>query len=183
MFEQALQNSLYHQDHDKSYIDKILAVKEIERIKELQKKEKLTRSELLELMYSCLQTEAKLVNYGEYDRYVILKFFVWVREFIKVAEKMYDIKDDFEKKQKAGIYKLKPRTEEILNINEREIEHISKFLIDLYLNIARTTLSIGASGFKELISNKFEFAYPQAATMTVPESTQKKGLVSWLGGK
>lgn len=178
-FEDAVASQIYQQNQDKSYVDKILAKSEIERTKELQRKENLTRSELLELMYSCLESEAKLVNYSEYDRYIILKYFVWVREFIKIAETVYDIKEDLDNKEKLGIYKLKDRTKEIIIKCMRLIEHIAKFLIDIYLNIARTTLSLGATAFTEINRNKFDFSYPQTPGIN-PAMNEKKGLFGWM---
>ena len=47
--------------------------------------------ELLELLYMCIGTEAKLVNLSDWDRYVVLKFFVWIREFIKVVESIVNV--------------------------------------------------------------------------------------------
>ena len=172
MIEEELKKGIFGQPKDKTFIDKLLARSEIEKTKELIKKERLTRSELLELLYMCIGTEAKLVNLSDWDRYVVLKFFVWIREFIKVAELMYDMRDSFEAKKKLGI-QLKPRTEIILLNNERLIEHNAKFLIDLYFNILRTTLSIGGTGFTEILNNKFEINYPHFSNMVNNE--EKKG--------
>lgn len=203
-FEENLQRSLFSKDVEKTYIDKLLARKDVERIAELIKKEKLNRSELLELLYMCLGTECKLLNLGEWDRYIILKFFVWIREFIKIAELMYDNKEYLENKEnvclncKKGIKKeieknqglcscekpnpsmiISKRTKEILQNNEKLIEHNAKFLIDLYLNICRTTLSLGGTGFLELLKNKFEMAYPQGNN--TPQEVDKPSV--WkLGG-
>lgn len=184
-FEEELQKSFFSSNNEKSFIDKLLSKEESNRIRELIKKEKLERSDLLELLYLLSGTEAKLLNYGPWDRYVILKFFVWIREFTKIAEMLFDYKDDLErkkitcfhckelfkdlKKEKAVCKCKEPkssltitiRTKKLLYNNERFIEHNTKFLVDLYLNIARTGLSVGATGFLELLKNKFEVSYPQ----------------------
>jgi hypothetical protein len=189
-FEQQLQRNLFSQNVERTAIDKLLSRKEVERVKELIKQEKLNRSDLLELLYLCLSTESKLLNLGSWDRYVILKFFVWIREFIKIAELMYDLKEFLEskenlcstckgyidgkksKKSDTACYcymhgkipepsiELSDRTKQILKNNELLIEHNAKFLIDLYFNIVRTTLSLGGTGFMELLKNKFEIFYP-----------------------
>lgn len=181
MFEKRLEENLLSQNTERTSIDKILARNEVERVKELVKKDKLTRSELLELLYMCLSTETKLLNIGSWDRYVILKFFVWIREFIKIAELMYDHKEFLEKKHKNGEYQLRERTKQILENNERLIEHNAKFLIDLYFNILRTTLSLGATGFLEILNNKYEINYPNQGVIT--PINEKKDLLQRVGLK
>lgn len=178
-FEENLQHGLFNTTSEKTFIDKVLAKQDVDKIRELIKKPKLTRSDLLELLYMLSSTESKLVNYGAWDRYVILKFFVWIREFVKVAEMLYDYQDDLKKKENSckncnntkvkctckNDLKFTPQivltemTKKLLFNNERYIEHNAKFLIDLYLNISRTTLSLGATGFLETLKNKFELAY------------------------
>ena len=52
------------------------------------------------------------------------------------------------------------------------LEHNAKFLIDLYLNIGRTSLSVGVTGLLELLKNKYELVYPQ---QNLASSTQRQG--------
>lgn len=183
-FEQSLQNSIFSGQSEKSFIDKLLAKSDVDRVRELIRTNKLKREDLLELLYLLSGNEAKLLNYGEWDRYIILKFFVWIREFVKVAEIMFDYQEDLKKKEntcknckKLGKTKekenkcscenfisssiLTERTKQLLYNNERYIEHNVKFLVDLYFNIGRTTLSLGATGIMELLKNKYEVVYPQ----------------------
>lgn len=203
MFEEALQKSMFEGNREKTFIDKLLAKEDVDRLRELIKEPKLKREQLLELLYLLGSTESKLLNYGEWERYVILKFFVWIREFIKVAELLYDYKDDLEKKEKTcksckkfkkekGItdfckcktfqpsITLTDRTRQLLFNNERLIEHNAKFLIDLYLNISRTTLSLGATGIMEILKNKYEIAYPNMPATQTPQTpnTTTGGLIS-----
>lgn len=206
MIEDEITRNIFTNTQEKTFIDKLLAKEDVQNIRELIKKPKLTRSELLELLYLISSNESKLVNYSPYDRYISLKFFVWIREFIKIAEQLYDYRDDLIVKEniclnckgwlneetKKGIkkcackaprrFKLSDRTLKLLDNNERNIEHIAKFLIDLYLNIARTTLSIGATGFIEMLKNKYEIAYPNAQQQA-GEVQEKKGLFSFLKSK
>jgi len=174
MFEDALQRSIFSQQSEKTFIDKILARQDVDKAQELIKKEKLNRGELLELLYLLAGAESKLLNYGEWDRYVVLKFFVWIREFIKIAELLYDYQDDLKKQN----IKLTPRTKKLLYNNERMIEHNAKFLIDLYLNIGRTTLSLHATGILELLKNKYEVVYP-GMQMQTPQQEKGQGLIKW----
>ncbi len=188
-FEQTLQNSLFSGQSEKSFIDKLLAKQDVDRVRELIRKNNLSREDLLELLYLLSGNEAKLLNYGEWDRYIILKFFVWIREFVKVAEIMFDYQEDLKKKENTckTCKKLKKteetdnkcdcavfisssilsdRTKQLLHNNERYIEHNVKFLVDLYFNIGRTTLSLGATGIMELLKNKYEVVYPQQPVTT-----------------
>ncbi len=184
-FEESLQNSLFSGQSEKTYIDKLLAKSDVDRIKELIRTNPLKREDLLELLYLLSGNEAKLLNYGEWDRYIILKFFVWIREFVKIAEIMFDYQDDLKRKERTckhcnnpktpdknsdikcdcknfeSLSTMSARTKQLLFNNERYIEHNVKFLIDLYLNIGRTTLSLGATGIMELLKNKYEVVYPQ----------------------
>ena len=76
---------------------------------------------------------------------------------------------------------LSDRTRKLLSNNERLIEHNAKFLIDLYFNIARTTLSLGATGLLEILKNKYEIAYPNGQIQQhLPQ--EKQGLFN-MGGK
>lgn len=172
MFEQDLQNSLYQRESEKTFVDKILARKEVDQIRNLIKKERLEREDLLEILYLISGNEAKLLNYGEWDRYVILKYFVWLREFVKTLELFFDYRDDLQAKAEKEGRELSPRLVRLLNNNQRLMEHNAKFLIDLYLNIARTTLSIGASGFMEILTQKFEYSYPQQKEAIANETTK-----------
>lgn len=196
-FEQNLQNSMFSQQSEKTFIDKVLAKQDVDAIREIIKKPKLTREDMLELLYLLSGTESKLLNYGEWDRYICLKYFVWIREFVKVAELLYDYQDDLEKKQNTcklcGVSKkehedvrcacdgfvpkivISARTQKLLYNNERLIEHNTKFLIDLYFNIGRTTLSLGATGIMEILKNKYEISYPQQGELATAINNQNKG--------
>lgn len=156
MYEKDLQQAIFSSGTEKTLIDKVLAKEDVNRGRELVKKNNLTRSDLLELLYLLASTESKLLNLGEWDRYILLKFFVWIREFIKIAELIYDYKDYLAEKK----FKLSDRANKMLENNVKLIEHNAKFLIDLYFNISRTTISLGAVGLLELIKNKYEVVYP-----------------------
>lgn len=190
-FEDALESSMFRGVGERTYIDKVLAKNDVDAIRALVKKTVLTREDLLEILYLLSGTEAKLVNYSEWDRYIILKFFVWIREFVKICEILFDYEDELKKKVKqckyclkviskediktkcvcenpAPVMQLTERTQRLLNNNSLLLQHNAKFLIDLYLNIARTSLSVQAVGLLELLKNKYEVIYPsQQGTQTV----------------
>jgi len=164
--EQAIGQSILNSSGEKTFIDKLLGKNDVERVRELIRKEKLSRSELLELLYSLTGNEMKLLNMGAWDRYVILKYFVWIRDFVKNIEIMYDyqekinqdIKDD--KPVEAEDIRRAERLKKLIQENEKLAEHMIKFMVDLYFNMSRTTLSLNATGFMELLTNKHEVVYP-----------------------
>lgn len=183
MFEEQVQKALFNsQNEEKSFIDKILAKEDVNRIKDLMRKPQLTREDVLELLYLASGNETKLLNYGEWDRYIQLKFFVWLREFIKIAELLYDYHEKVERDEKEGKTEpLTKRTKQLFKNNELLIQHNAKFLIDLYFNMGRSTLSLGATGIMELLKTRFEFVYPNASQLTQGQE-QSKSLFNF-GGK
>jgi len=233
MIEEAIERNMFSQDVNKSFTDKLLAKDEALAIRKLMRKERLTRQDLAELLNLLSSNEQKLLNYGEWDRYINLKFFVWVRETVKLAELLYDYEDDIENHSKMcknceldyntckcsnnpkdieyniklnklnsqneclnelfgtnyKIYELKPirmpqitmsqRSKKLFNNIFRRMEHNVKFIVDLYLNISRSTLSLGATGILELLKNKYEVSYPeQRMSQEQPQKGKLAGLIS-----
>jgi hypothetical protein len=177
MIEESLKKNLFSQDKEKTFIDKLLGKEEIERTRDLIKKDPLTRSEIMELLHACSSAECKLWNFGAWERYVQLKYFVWIREFTKISEIMFDQKEKMFKDMN-----LSERSKTLLKNNERLIEHNTKFLVELYFNMARTTLSLGGTAFMEFLKQKFEVVYPAGQPGTQPQEQGKMKL--WgLGGK
>lgn len=172
-FNQQVQQSLFKIDTEKTFIDKILARNEVDQVRELIKKPKLSRSEMLEVLYLIGGTESKLLNLGSWDRYVILKFFVWIREFVKVLELYFDYREHLTELEKKKQLVLSDRCKRMLDNNERLLEHNVKFLVDLYLNIGRSSLSLGGTGFLEPLKNKFEMHYPNQPNQTTTVQNQE----------
>jgi len=50
-FEESLQNSLFSGQSEKSFIDKLLAKSDVDRVRELIRTNKLTREDLLKFFY------------------------------------------------------------------------------------------------------------------------------------
>jgi hypothetical protein len=175
VFEEQIQKSMFTGNKEKTFVDKVLAKDDIDSIRSLMKKPKLTREDLLELLYLLGSSESKLFNLGEWDRYVMLKFFVWIREFCKVLEQIYDYEEDMKKWQEEGKKNVfDEETKQLFNNNIRYMEHNIKFLVDLYLNMGRTTLSLNATGFIELLKNRFEVAYNNNYSQNLG-AVEKKG--------
>lgn len=197
-FEDAIATQMISKGNEKTYIDKILSKADVDDVRALMKKSPLNRSEILELMYWLAGNESKLVNYSEWDRYIILKFFVWIRDFIKVSERLFDYQDDLKRKESLcscggyrdepdkryivckcpefnQVFRVSDRTRKLLSNNERLIEHNTKFLCDLYVNIARTSLSVKAFGFQSILNNKYELQY------SAPIVQQQEKKAGWFG--
>lgn len=156
MIENSINKALFSQNSEKTFIDKILARQDVERVRDLIKKDELNRQDLMEILNMLSSVETKLLNYGEWDRYIMAKYFVWIRDFVKTAEQLYDYEADLEKEK----YDLDKETKQLFNNAKRNISHNIKFLVDLYFNLARTTLSLGGTGILELLKNKYEIFYP-----------------------
>lgn len=175
--ERAIGQSILSSTGEKTFIDKLLGKNDVERVREIIRTKKLSREDLLELLYSLTGTELKLLNMGSWDRYVLIKYFVWIRDFVKNIEIMYDYQEKINKEIKEATEESpeeKRRTlrlEKLSDENDKLSEHIIKFMIDLYFIMARTTLSLNATAFMELLKNKYEVHYPN---QTINPSTQEK---------
>jgi hypothetical protein len=175
MIEEAIQKSIFSGKTEKTFIDKLLAKEEVQKVRNIIKKDKLSRSDLLELLDLMSGTEKKLLNYSSWDRYVIQKYFVWIRDFVALAEMFYDY-EEFLKEKKIN---LSPEGKKVYSNIMRQIQHSIKFLVDLYFNIERSTLSLGGSGFFEILKNKFEIDYPH---VTAAAQQEKSGGFKIFGG-
>ena len=168
-WESQLHEATYTAIRERTYIDKILNREDAKRLQELMKKENLERSDLLEILYLLAGVEIKLVNFGDYDRYLLGKFFAWIRDFISKTELVYDyieiiegmIREEKNKKDRdERIIKELEEIKEILEKVKKYDLHNAKFLVDVYLYLSRSTLSLGATGFDTLTTSKFEYHYP-----------------------
>lgn len=165
-FEEALQKSMFNQDTEKSFIDKLLSKEEIEKYRTLISKPRLNRAEISVLINLLISSESKVLNYDGNTRYVINKFFIWVSQYAKVAERVFDFDENLKKKEKILNFELNERTKKLYDDFMRGIEGELKFLSGVYLNIGRTSLSEGGTGFYELLKNKFEIQYSQSGFAT-----------------
>jgi len=71
------------------------------------------------------------------------------------------------------------RTLKLVKNIRRSMEHMCKFLVEVYLNIARTSLSVSGKGFTDLTTSHYELQYNQ--NMNLPNQ-ERKGWFSKLGG-
>lgn len=170
-FEESLQKSIMSGTSEKSYLDKLFSKEDVDRVRNLIKKPKLNRSELKELFSMLSSNEAKKWNYGADDRYIMAKYFVWIREFVAIAEGMYDYEENLDQKK----VKISKQSKKIFEDNVALMEHSIMFMVDLYFNLARTTLSLGGTGFLEALKNKYEMQYSQESRQSILQQEAKGG--------
>jgi hypothetical protein len=168
--EQQIGNSMMT-GRDRTFSDKVMSREDIEQVKSLMRKERLGRSEINQLVHACLSAEAKLVNLSEWDRYVINKYFIWISEMLKNIELTYDYED---RMRSHGELTMNMQT--LLRNCILLLEYSIKEQVNVYLNIIRTSLSVGATGFSELLNNRFEIAYPNQAASPQPSQSTTGGL-------
>lgn len=173
-FEERIDKHIFNSIGDKSFLDKVFSRADSDKIEELIKKPQLKREELLQILYLLSGIEIKQLNYTPWDRYILAKYYVWIREFVKVTELLYDYQDNLKAHEKEHKIILSDRTKQLLSNAERRMEHNAKFLIDLYFNLCRSTLSVNGTGFLEALKQKFELVYPNMPS-TTPPPEQKRG--------
>jgi hypothetical protein len=237
MIEQAIENSMFQQSNDKTFIDKILGRQDAETIRKLMKKDVLAREDLNQILNLLSSPHSKLWNFNEWDRHIQLKFFVWVREYARMGQLLYDYEDDLKRKEnicgscnkeikntkllskelcqcsinesdktynelvdeyndevktiflkynyklpyaskvplRTPKFSISFRTKQTLLNNMRQMQHNIKFLVDLYLNIGNTTLSLSATAFKEILANKYEINYGHSNNISSPTNGGEVG--------
>ncbi len=170
-YEAGLGRYLYSGNSEKSFIDKTLARSDIDEIKEIMKKPDLERTDLLQLLYLLAGSEIKLVNFGEFDRYLLGKYYAWIRDFVAAAENLYDVETDFVKfktdclkkateGKKAGKEKVLNHTQEMLKGSKKKLLHDIKFLVDIFFYLSRSTLSLEGAAFDTITKQRYEYYYP-----------------------
>lgn len=159
---------------DKSFSDKLLGNKSIDEIGELMNKEKLDRKDILRLLYLLTGVEIKISNLSEYDRYLLGKYFTWIREIAKLNEFFYEYMDSLK------VNKFKPSNKKIIKEGMNNIKsifaHNVKFMADIYLYLLRSTLGVGAYGFETLSKNRYEHEYNQPNANIEPRESKGWGL-------
>lgn len=205
--EDILRSSLYNQNSERTFIDKMLGRRDVETVLEVIVKKRLTRSDISKVYHMLSSPEIKIVNLSEGDRYIINKFFIWIGEFIKLTEQFYDYYEDTYRKTKLcscggwieidedikeeyknyfeckcekstpSLNKFSPKLWRLLENQKRHFEYSVKFLASVYLNIIRSGLSVGATGFMELLNNRFEMSYPSAPMMQQQQEQRRPLMV------
>ena len=194
-FERQMNSSLFSQDHEKTFIDKVLDRKDSERLRELMTIEELSRDEILELLYIIVSINTKLVNYSDWDRYLLGKFLAWIRDFCTLHETLLDYIDELEQDEQEILSNIDKEnltvqdiesTEDLENIRltmkqiQKHTSHNLKFLVDIYLYLSNSTLSVSAVAFDTLSKSRFEYSYPHQGYQPVSPEPKKGGLLPKL---
>jgi hypothetical protein len=113
--------------------------------------------------------EIKLVNFGKSDRLLIGKFLTWIRDLIAIYEVRIKNNDLLLGNEKT--------TDETLlaskTISQMLDEYI-KYLAALFLYGTRSSLSLGATAFSSLNTEKYEYEYNTKATNVNQDLAQRK---------
>ena len=168
-YEQQLGREMFGRERARSSIDKALATEDVAELKRLISKDNMTKEDFSNLIYHLTSTELKLIKLDGHTQYILLKFFVWVREYVRVAQKFYDV----ETKLKGNLNNLFSK-EDISGTPQEEVSPIgldlfdqakrgvildAKFMIDVFLGMARSTLSMDAVGFQKTLTESHEIEY------------------------
>ncbi len=161
--------SLYRIDNEKARTDKLLAKDDIAKIEEIVKKDKLELKDLKNLVYLLAGNEIKLVNFGKPDRILIGKFLTWIRDLITIYETRLKNHDLFLQNSAST-----PETLLASKMCCQMLDEYIKYLASLYLYGTRSSLSLGATAFTALNTEKFEYEYNTRATNVNQDLAQRK---------
>lgn len=175
-FENYLEMNTFRRNSEKTHVDKLLGREEVERLKEIIKKADPTREELLELLNLLTGIEQKLVNYSDYDRYILGKYFTWIRDLVKICEFLYDYEDRIKKENYfEGSPHKKVIMDTLTEIKKMQL-HNTKFSIDVFLFLSRSTMSLEMVGFGGLSTQSYKYDYGQNPYSLPMPQQGKKGL-------
>ncbi len=166
------QNSFYRTNRENARTDKLLAKEDIGKIEMLIRKDRLELSDLRNLVYLLAGAEIKLVNFGKEDRILIGKFLTWIRDLIAIYE--VRIKNNVILRAKEGT--TRETLLAIKTISQMYDEYI-KYLAALFLYGTRSSLSLGATAFSSLNTEKYEYEYNTKATNVNQEIANKKKIM------
>lgn len=111
-FYQNLGRALFQGESEKSLVDKLLGRQDADKLHSLMQKEPLTKSDVEEILFLMTSIDQKIVNYDQWDRYVIVKLFPWVKDYSTICktwmlyEEQYtngDFDDDFTKTEEKEV--------------------------------------------------------------------------------
>lgn len=206
-FYQNLSRMLFQGESEKSLVDKLLGRQDADKLHGLMQKEPLTKSDIEEILFLMTSIDQKIVNYNEWDRYVIVKLFPWVKDYSTICKTWMIYEEQFsngkfdndftmieeikgtvenvEKKRgrprKTIVFK--PVLEEVKNIVSeitKYLQHNLKFLISVFLLVSNSTLSIDAAAFETLTTMRYEYSYPN---LPLPQPQQRGSVMNLFAKK
>lgn len=174
--EDSIASVMKRGNSEKSFIDKVFARDDVDRLREILSKKELTEEDLRVALYQLNSGEAKLVNYSDWERYVMLKFHIWIRADVKILQLFLHTKKTIETelndKNCSWDDEAKEQMRHSLDEFKKMYVEIIQSLSDIFLHIQRSSLSINGLGFKEALQNRFEIGYKaDVKPMASPKSS------------
>jgi len=162
-YENHMVESMVKHERARSSLERALASEESRELQSIISKHKLDSRDFERLAYCLNSVEMKLLNLNDRRQYILLKYFVWVREYIRVAKKFYDLEEKLDKENT-----MRKEIRDIFNQVHMDMLANTKFIIDMFVGMGRSTLSLGATGFLETLKIKHELVYntPVAGKVT-----------------
>ncbi len=167
MFEDKIEDAVFSTSKEKSWVDKLLAKEDAEKLRRLSRKRELSKEDLSELLYLLTNVELKLSNLTEYDRYLLGKYFAWFRDLVKLCEMLYDYIKEHEKDLDQSSLKM---LKDVLSM----YVHNVKFACDVFLFLVRSTLGVEGYAFDTLSKTRYEHVYPQTYLETPQQPKEQK---------
>ena len=199
-FYQNLSKVLFQGESEKSLVDKLLGRQDADKLHGLMQTEPLTRSDIEEILFLMTSIDQKIVNYDEWDRYIIIKLFPWIKDYSTVCktwmlyEEQYTagkFDKDFTRTEKIKVKQedetgkvievekeVKPifeETKRIISETSKYLQHNLKFLISVFLLVSNSTLSIDGAAFETLTTSRFEYSYP---SLPLPQPQQRNSFIN-----
>ena len=167
-----LRSQMFSQQAEKTNIDAILSRRDIEKINELFKKDIWEKQDLQELMHLLSGAEVKMLKFSDEDRYLLGKFKAWIDDFVTIGIQAFDIKEKMEEQEE-----LTDEERDIMNKAMELTHHTIRYLVSIFLFLARSSLSLGGEAFSRFTEERVMHLYP-------PETPpQKTGLVGRILGR
>lgn len=143
---------------ERTVIDKLFARDDIEKVRELLKKENLKRVEWQELEHYLTSLEPKLQNLEPDLMYKLSKFMVTVSSAVSLSGYFADCAGLIEKElEKGKLISLKARNH--FKIVRARVDRSTKLLYSVFTYSGRVTLSNKALAFKEFTRAQWEQQY------------------------
>ena len=182
-FYQNLSKALFQGESEKSLVDKLLGRQDADKLHSLMQKEPLTKSDIEEILFLMTSIDQKIVNYDEWDRYVIVKLFPWVKNYSTICKTWMIYEEQFANgdfDQDFTDPSILEETKKTVGETTKYLQHNLKFLISIFLLVSNSTLSIDGAAFETLTTSRFEYHYPN---LSLPQPQQRTGTISNIFGK
>ena len=184
--EQGLSSQMFSNKDDRSFSDKILAKSEVDEIKQLIQQEKITSSDLSKILYLMAGNELKLLNLSENQRHIIGLYYAWIRDIVLLCQvtanyqKNMTTDRDYARMNQGKLLVTKETYLLVDNLLDMMLAD-SKYLIDVYFYLQRSSLSLGAYGFDVLTQMRYDYKYSQDQQAGLAQT--EKGLINKITGR